>query len=265
MVPSVVAHIVGGVSQTLVAQRNRHTHTKPHAVKTTSTGGANDANGNMTSRRDSTSAPTYAIGWTPDNKVSTVTGNGTSTQYFYDADGNRVRKIEIGTTTIYVGKHHEVSVMPDLDKPVTLVNANRVSVNGNSIQRNDGLNAWDSGASSTAYCTSGFCPAYTTVDSTSGYRMHGLSNADSNQSYASIRYALYLVDGGGIQIYESGALKGTFGGYAVGDTFAVQVDGDNRVRYYRLPAVGSWVTLYTSADIPTYPLRLDTSIYSNGE
>jgi hypothetical protein len=70
---------------------------KPHAMKSTSGGGvfAYDANGNMTSRKTSTNATTYTQVWNADNKLSEVKNGGTTlAQFFYDADGARVKKVE---------------------------------------------------------------------------------------------------------------------------------------------------------------------------
>jgi hypothetical protein len=56
--------------------------------------------------------------WDADNKVSknqewnprTWTLIATHAQFFYDADGARVKKVEGGVTTIYIGKHYEKNI-----------------------------------------------------------------------------------------------------------------------------------------------------------
>ena len=72
--------------------------TKPHAV--TQVGSTNyvyDANGNMTNRG------AQALTWDVENRPATI-GN---TSFVYDGDGKRVKKVEGGTTTVYVNKYYE--------------------------------------------------------------------------------------------------------------------------------------------------------------
>ena len=185
----------------------------------------------------------------------------------YDADGARVKTTTSGNSTAYIGNYYEVKDTPNAWVNVTFAKTVGVNVTGNTLQRNDGNSNWGgSGASSTAYCAGGsICAAYASTDNTATAQMYGLSNADTDASYTSIRYRLYLPGNGTVQVYESGAYRGTFGGYGAGDRFSVQAEGDNKVRYYRLPSGSStWQLLYTSTDIPTYPLRMDSAIHSNG-
>ena len=60
--------------------------------------------------------------------------------------------------------------------------------------------------------------------------MFGLSHSDPDQTYTSNQYGLFLQSNGSVQVYESGVLRGTFGTYAVGDKFSVEVDGGTTVR-----------------------------------
>ncbi len=53
----------------------------------------------MTSRSEN--GTTYTQQWTVENRLDTGTGNGHSVQYLYDGDGNRVKKVQDGQTTIY--------------------------------------------------------------------------------------------------------------------------------------------------------------------
>ena len=81
----------------------------PHAVIHTSgaipTGYCYDANGNMTLRWPPGGSFIYSQGWDADNKLIQVdklssdgayTYLGTLDRFYYDADGNRVRKVETG-------------------------------------------------------------------------------------------------------------------------------------------------------------------------
>jgi hypothetical protein len=65
----------------------------------------------MITRTTSTNATTYTQVWNADNKLSEVkNGSTTLAQFFYDADGARVKKVEGNTTTIYVGEHYEKNI-----------------------------------------------------------------------------------------------------------------------------------------------------------
>jgi len=76
--------------------------TQPHAVD--SVGGTSyyyDNNGNMTTRGGQT------ITWDQENMPVSVSGNGTTTTFVYDGDGNRAKKIEGGETIIYINRYYE--------------------------------------------------------------------------------------------------------------------------------------------------------------
>jgi len=64
--------------------------------------------------------------------------------------------------------------------------------------------------------------------------------------------------GGVIYVFESGNNRGTFGTYATGDKLRVAVEG-GVVKYKKNGTV-----FYTSTVAPTYPLLVDTSLYTNG-
>lgn len=117
---------------------------------------------------------------------------------------------------------------------------------------------WDAGASSAQAIVSGDGYVESTVSETNKYRMFGLSNGDSNQSYTDIDFAFYPAADGGLYVYESGNYRGYFGSYATGDLLRVAVEG-GVVKYKR-----NGVLVYTSAVAPVYPLLVDTSLYSTG-
>jgi hypothetical protein len=87
----------------------------------------------------------------------------------------------------------------------------------------------------------------------------GLSSGDGGQHYSDIDFALRLTASGAVQVYEGGVLRGSFGSYAAGDRFRVEVKGGS-VRYSRSGAV----PFYTSAVAPSFPLLVDTSILTPG-
>ena len=79
--------------------------TRPHAVASI-TGGRNfgyDANGNMLSD----GLRTYA--WTPDNKPSSISYDGSTTSFVYDGTGQRVKKTGPSGTILYISQLYEVS------------------------------------------------------------------------------------------------------------------------------------------------------------
>jgi RHS repeat-associated protein len=95
---------------------------RPHAVRATWNAGVQtsgfcyDANGNSYWRYEG--GKLWLQTWTADNKLASVqeksladwaTNIGPATQFFYDADGARVKKVDGGGTTIYVGNHYEVT------------------------------------------------------------------------------------------------------------------------------------------------------------
>jgi hypothetical protein len=59
-------------------------------------------------------------------------------------------------------------------------------------------------------------------------------------------------------VYEKGVFRGQFGAFAAGDVLQIRVES-GVVRYLR-----NGVPLYTSSATPTFPLRVDTSLYSTG-
>ena len=63
-----------------------------------------DANGNMTTRVEGV---TYNQAWDAENRLTSVTGNGTTT-FTYDGDGARVKKVDATGTTAYVGAIEEI-------------------------------------------------------------------------------------------------------------------------------------------------------------
>ena len=65
-----------------------------------------DRNGNMTRRVEG--GVTYTQTWDVDNRLVSVTTDGRTTQYFYDADGALVRKVEPRGQTLYGNADYQV-------------------------------------------------------------------------------------------------------------------------------------------------------------
>ena len=66
-----------------------------------------DANGNMTVRIEK--GVVYTQTWDVENRLVEVISGTQHTQYFYDADGQRVKRITSQGTTLYVGADYEVT------------------------------------------------------------------------------------------------------------------------------------------------------------
>ncbi len=84
-----------------------------HAVTLFSNGSsfAYDANGNMTSRVEvsGTRRITYTQVWSVDNRLVEVVSGTQHTQFFYDAVGTLVKKVDPRGTTAYVGADDEIT------------------------------------------------------------------------------------------------------------------------------------------------------------
>ena len=134
------------------------------------------------------------------------------------------------------------------------------SVDSGVLTKTAGVGWGNSGASSTrGIAAGGDGYAELTVPADKGYVFFGLSTGDTGQGYAEMSYALYLHPGLGLLvIYEKGVYIGSFGAFHAGDKLAISVRADV-VQYWR-----DGVLLRTSTTAPTYPLRVDTSLYTTG-
>src|SRR5258706_1494006 len=139
---------------------------------------------------------------------------------------------------------------------VVWTNTVGVTVSGNNLTATG--NGWNtSGAVSTQSIASGEGYVEFTASETNTYRMIGLSHGDTNQNFDDIDFAFYLMIGGQLNIYEGGGLVGNFGTYVAGDVLRVAVEGG--VVKYRKNG-----TVLCTSTTPTYPLLVDTSLYSTG-
>jgi hypothetical protein len=143
---------------------------------------------------------------------------------------------------------------------VTWQDAVGVSVAGATITKT-APTAWgNAGASSTrGIAPGGDGYAEFTLPASPGYAMFGLSQGDTDQSYADVDFAFYTYPPTGrLMIYEKGVYRGSAGAYGAGDTLRISV-GSGGVRYW---VEGTLV--YASGQAPGFPLRVDCSLYSTG-
>lgn len=156
-------------------------------------------------------------------------------------------------------------VLPDRTPvlEVNWTNAVGVSAAGNNLTKTTTTAGWNSGASSTQSLASGDGFVEFTTNEANLHKMCGLNVGDASQSYTDINFAIYPRADGSIYIYESGNPRSqngsqVFGTYAAGDRFRVAVEG-GVVKYYQ-----NGTLLYQSGVTPTYPLLVDTSLYTSG-
>jgi hypothetical protein len=133
-----------------------------------------------------------------------------------------------------------------------------VSASGNSLTKTASTGWGNAGAASTKSLASGDGHVAFTVGETNAYRMIGLSNGNANANYTEIDFAIHLRGDGAVTILENGALRGIFGTYAAGDTLQVAVVSGS-VQYKKNGSL-----LYTSSQSFSYPLLVDTALYSQG-
>jgi hypothetical protein len=138
---------------------------------------------------------------------------------------------------------------------VVWTNAVGVEIVGNTLNKTAGSRWGNAGASSVQRIRSGSgYIEFTAMDA--GYRMAGLSHLDADQTYQGIDFAINLGNGV-VSIYERGVMRGPYPltTYVAGDVFRIEVT-PRRVEY-----VKNGTVIYTSGQIPIYPLVFDTSLY----
>jgi hypothetical protein len=128
---------------------------------------------------------------------------------------------------------------------------------GNDLTRTSTLGGWNSGASSIRSLSGDGYLAFSTAENTTN-KLCGLSNGDSDQSYADIDFAIDLRENGVMWIYEGGVRLARVGTYVAGDMFKVDVTG-GVVTYWKNGAL-----LYTSTATVNFPLVADTALLTNG-
>lgn len=137
--------------------------------------------------------------------------------------------------------------------------ASAMTISGNTVSKPaDGAVAWDSGVYS-RHSSPGAAVVVWSVSQSNCGLMVGLDQSPSDSaSYAVIDRAIYCTASGTIEVYEAGVLKGAYGTYSAGDTFAVHYDGAN-VRY-----VHNGTVFAMTAWLGAGGLHLDSSFLSPG-
>jgi alpha-tubulin suppressor-like RCC1 family protein len=135
--------------------------------------------------------------------------------------------------------------------------ASGVTISAGSLTKT-GSSGWNAGAASTASLAAGDGFVEFTATETNTTRACGLADQDTSYDPAEIDFAVQLQGNADVRVYESGTLRGTFGSYAPGDRFRVEVQL-GQVVYRKNGAV-----FYTSSLDPVYPLKLDATLDTPG-
>ncbi len=98
-----------------------------------------------------------------------------------------------------------------------------------------------------------------TVSNTTNLAMSGLGIVESNGSFTDIDYAIFTRDNSKLDIYENGALKGTFGTYAADDQLSVTASGGTITYQLNGTTFYTSLTAYTPGSTDFY---VDTAFYS---
>ena len=141
-------------------------------------------------------------------------------------------------------------------QPVVWTSLVNVSASGNSLTDLAASNV-NAGAGSTRQFTSGDGYVEFTASETTTYRMVGLSTGNPDASY-NLDFGIALAPAAQVFVVEKGVSMGSFGTYKTGDVLRVAAVG-GVVKYSKNGTV-----FYSSAKAPTYPLLVDTWLYSQG-
>ncbi len=142
-------------------------------------------------------------------------------------------------------------------QPVTWTSLVNVTANGNSLQKTSGCDGCqDAGAISQQQISSGKGYVEFTASETTTYRVIGLSNGNTDTTRADIDFAIQFGPNGGSDVRENGVYRNAETSYVTGDVFRIAVES-GQVKYYKNGAL-----FYTSTTVPTYPLLVDTSLWS---
>ncbi len=71
---------------------------------------------------------TYTQTWDKENRLKMVTVNGQTTTFDYDGDGKRVKKVQGGQTTVYIGNHYEKNLSTGVVTKYYYANGQRVAM-----------------------------------------------------------------------------------------------------------------------------------------
>ncbi|MGE0453569.1 MAG: Ig-like domain-containing protein [Vicinamibacteria bacterium] len=178
-------------------------------------------------------------------------GLASATTYHYrvksrDAAGNLATSADFSFTT---------AASSSAPQPVQWSGLVRVTATGNNLRKTAGCDGCaDAGARSVQTIGSAGGYLELTASETASMRYIGLSKGNPGTSANEIKYALRL-QSGWVEVRESGVYKADTP-FATGDVLRVAVEA-GVVKYYKNGGL-----FYTSSAAPSYPLLVDTSLYS---
>lgn len=70
---------------------------------------------------------TYTQTWDEENRLKTVTVNGQTITFVYDGDSQRVKKVQGGQTTVYIGNYYEKNLGTGVVTKYYYANGRRVA------------------------------------------------------------------------------------------------------------------------------------------
>src|SRR2546425_886545 len=181
--------------------------------------------------------------------------------HVYATAGNYTAALSVtdnGGATASATANVSISISTDSVENVAWTNVVGVLASGNSLTKTAADGWTNAGASSTRGIASGEGYAEFTATETNKDRMFGLSNFDGSQDYRELKFAINVTPSGLAWVFESGSGKGVNTTYQSGDRFRIAVEG-GAVKYRK-----NGTLFYTSSVLPTYPLIVDTSLYTNG-
>jgi YD repeat-containing protein len=189
--------------------------------------------------------------------TSYVDGDNNTTTYGYDAAGNQNSVLDAAgnlTTRTYDAQNRLLTETKSTLARPTFVSSPNMAVSGGTATKTGSSTNWDAGVRS-ANGILGPATVSFVAGSPANHVMVGLnSDPDTDSSYASLDYALYLQSGTS-QVYSNGSYVATIGSYVQGDNFSLCYDGAGHVNFLRNGGL-----LYSMAATVTQPLYVDTEV-----
>jgi len=209
-------------------------------------------------------APVTSYTYSTSGQVTSRTDpDGRVTSFGYDAAGNQTSVVDgAGNVTrrVYDAQNRVISETKSvLTRPALVVGTGMSVSSAGLVAKTGTTSAWNASVRSANSVTGAACVSFTAV-TTAANLMVGLNtDPDTDVSYTSIDYALYLQQNGSLAIWSNGASVATLGTYAAGDTFSLSYDGVGNISVLKN---GQW--LWSKAALIKQPLYLDTSFYTTG-
>lgn len=206
-----------------------------------------------------TGTPNGAVTWSISPAIGTISSGGLYTAPATVGSSQLITITAASVANAGSTASARVNLTTSPMTPVTWTSLVSTTATGNTVFRPSGI-GWNAGAVSTSALLSGDGFVEFTAQETNTYRLGGLIHGTTCQSYSDLTFGIELAgDASTVYIYQSGAFAGTFGTYAAGDLFRIEISG-GKVIYRKNGNI-----LYQN-DNPTltYPLAAGASLFSSG-